>query len=242
MDLKSAKEIIAKTARDYDTIAKEWDLSRNALRPYQIKLAEKIKFKEKVLDIGCGNGVLYDVLARKSIEYTGLDISKKLLVIAEKRLKKIGDCYHLTNGDISRLPFQEKIFDWVLALAVLHHVPKDFLQKRAARGIYRVLKPGGRAIVSVWNLYTDYAGKKFKIDEQLKKMPAWRSKKDLLIPWMVSSKKNIQRYFYRFDKKELAYLFKRVGFKNIKVFYGDAEGNKTDSLEKSYNIILKAQK
>ncbi|MBI5732330.1 MAG: class I SAM-dependent methyltransferase [Candidatus Magasanikbacteria bacterium] len=242
MDLELAEKIMERTVRDYDAISQEWGATRQFPRLYQTKAISGIKKGSKILDIGCGNGVLYDFLSRKSIKYVGLDSSGKLLSIAEKRIKKIGGSYKLVLGNITSLPFKDKKFDWVLALAVLHHIPSSALQKKAVEEMHRVLKPQGRAVVSVWNLYTDYADDKFKIREQLKKLPAGWSEKDLLVPWKATPNKIIQRYLYRFDKKELADLFKGVGFKKINVFYGDAHGQKTLNLRKSRNIVLTAEK
>lgn len=240
MDLKIAKKVLKKVECDYDAIAKEWDITRSAPRAYQVKTAEGIKKGQKVLDVGCGNGVLYDVLVKKSIDYTGVDLSSHLLKTAQKRLQKYGGKIKLLKGNIIGLPLRDKAFDWVLALAVLHHIPSKELQKKSAQEIYRVLKPRGRAVVSVWNLYTDYARNKFNLDDLVK--PEGWEENDLLTPWRATPKKTIQRYLYRFDKKELRDLFKSAGFKKIKVYYGDADGKAVTKLQKSYNIIALVQK
>jgi len=244
MDLQSAKKVLKKVEQDYDAIAKEWDVSRGAPRAYQIKTTGGIKKGDQVLDVGCGNAVLYDCLAKKSINYVGVDLSSHLLNLAKKRVKDQGYAkkVRLIKANIIDLPLEDNQFNWVLALAVLHHIPSKELQTKALQEIYRVLKSKGQAIISVWNLYSPYAENKFKIKEQLKKIPAGWSEKDLLTPWKATPKKTIQRYLYRFDKKELKDLLQTAGFKKIKIHYGDSDGNFVTDLKKSYNIIALVQK
>lgn len=248
MDAELADKILKKVEKDYDTIAKEWDASRAFPRPFQIKLLKKIRKNSKVLDVGCGNAVLYDFLAQKSIDYTGVDISARLLRIAMKKANRLKRNQKLNSlnfkfvkGNIIELPFENEEFDWVLALAVLHHLPGPY-QKRAAAEIYRVLKPDGRAAVSVWNLYSDYAKERFKIKKQWQNRPAGWGQKDLTIPWKATAKKKINRFVYSFAKKEIADLFKRVGFKQIVIRYDTPAGQWTKSVRDSYNIVLTAQK
>lgn len=244
MNLAVAKKVLKKVEKDYNLIAKEWNLTRNAPRPYQIKTTGGIKKGNKVLDVGCGNAVLYDCLASKSINYTGLDLSGNLLKLAQKRISKLSgkQKISLVKGNIINLPFKDRQFDWVLSLAVLHHIPSKELQEQSVKEIYRVLKPKGRGVISVWNLYTPYAENKFKIKEQIKRNPSGWCDKDLLTPWKATPKITVQRYLYRFDKEELKKILQTAGFKKIKINYGDAEGNFVTDLKKSYNIIASFQK
>ncbi|KKR49117.1 MAG: hypothetical protein UT86_C0001G0089 [Candidatus Magasanikbacteria bacterium GW2011_GWC2_40_17] len=245
MDLRSAKKILKKVEKDYNIIAKEWSLTRSRPRAYQIAMTKRIKKGDKVLDLGCGNAVLYEILAGKSIDYVGLDVSSKLLNLAKKNIssvKKNGERARLIKGDIVDLPFSKNQFDWVLSLAVLHHIPSRELQKKSAEEIYKILKPGGRIVISVWNLHTVYAREKFKLNDFNLLRPRGWEKNDFLTPWKATLKKIIQRYIYRFNKKELYDLFAKAGFKKIKVGYGDKNGEWTKSLNKSYNIILEAEK
>lgn len=247
MDVKIAKQILEKVQKDYDLIAKEWHAHRFAPRPIQFELTKPIKTGQRVLDVGCGNGVLYDVLAPKSIEYTGMDVSARLLRIAKKRAGRLKRGRELNSlnfkfvkSSVLEMPFQDGIFDWVLAFAVLHHLPGPY-QKKAVAEMYRVLKPGGQVVISVWNLYSDYAKEKFKIAKQLKKRPKGWGKKDLTIPWLARPEVRIKRYVYRFDKKELKELFKKAGFRDIKCFVASPSGRQTD-ISRGYNINLTAEK
>jgi len=245
MDIKAAKKILKKVEQDYDLIAKEWGITRERPRAYQAKMVQGVKKGDKVLDLGCGNSVLYDVLGNKSIEYVGVDISAKLLTLAKKRIKEnraANSKTKIIKGSITNIPLKDKDFNWVLALAVLHHIASKELQQKSVEEIYRVLKPGGKAIVTVWNLFSVYATDRFKIKEHQANLPSGWENKDLLTPWKATPTKIVQRFLYQFDKKELRQLFKKAGFKKIEISYGDAEGNKMTNLNKAYNIVVRAQK
>ena len=86
MNSKLAKRILKKVESDYNVIAKEWNEKRPFLILGKERVRQYVKNHQKILDAGCGNAVLYDVLADRSIDYVGLDVSAKLLKIAQKRL------------------------------------------------------------------------------------------------------------------------------------------------------------
>ena len=90
----------------------------------------------RVLDAGCGEGVLVD-------EYAGrLDISGVDANYSSARV---------VSGSITHLPFPEASFERALCLDVLEHLPYED-QPRALTELHRVLRPGGELLVSVPNL------------------------------------------------------------------------------------------
>lgn len=86
----------------------------------------------KILDVGCGTGLLHDLYPRASI--IGIDVSKGMLSHHK------GERY-LASAD--SIPFPDGFFDSVVCRSVLHHLPNP---KRALEEIVRVLKPGGRFV------------------------------------------------------------------------------------------------
>lgn len=93
-----------------------------------------------ILDAGCGTGMNMASL-QKYGEVTGLDFSGDALRFCKKRgLKKLG------KGRVELLPFKDNSFDLVTCFGVLYHRNVD--DAGAFREFYRVLRPGGRLLVT----------------------------------------------------------------------------------------------
>lgn len=90
----------------------------------------------RVLDAGCGEGVLVEEFAdRLAIE--GIDAN-----YGSERVR---------TGSLTALPYEEATFDRALCLDVLEHLPFEE-QRPALVELHRVLKPGGELLVSIPNL------------------------------------------------------------------------------------------
>lgn len=92
--------------------------------------------RTRVLDAGCGEGVLIDEYASR-LEITGVDANFSSL--------------RVRHASLDALPFPDASFDCALCLDVLEHLPYNE-QPRALAELHRVLGPGGELIVSVPNL------------------------------------------------------------------------------------------
>jgi 2-polyprenyl-3-methyl-5-hydroxy-6-metoxy-1,4-benzoquinol methylase len=100
---------------------------------------------QKVLDIGCSSGSMLNYLAaRYGCKGTGMDISAESVQAAKSRNPHQNE-YSVGSAE-HPLPFQDEQFDVVICMDVLEHVEKPFA---AVREIFRVLKPGGNAIIHV---------------------------------------------------------------------------------------------
>lgn len=97
-----------------------------------------------VLDLGCGTGADSTLLASRGARVTSMDISPDLLELAQRRalLDGVAGSITTTVGSTHQIPLPDESVDVVFGDAILHHVD---LQLTAAE-VYRVLKPGGRAI------------------------------------------------------------------------------------------------
>jgi ubiquinone/menaquinone biosynthesis C-methylase UbiE len=135
---------------DYDEFAEAYsaDNETNLLngyyeRPAMVNLAGDVDGR-RILDVGCGSGPLTAALRDKGAIVSGFDRSTAMLDLARRRLGEDAD---LTVGDLAKpLPYDDAVFDDVVASLVLHYL-KDWTEPLAE--LRRVLKPGGRLILSV---------------------------------------------------------------------------------------------
>jgi SAM-dependent methyltransferase len=84
-----------------------------------------IQSGQKVLEIGCGEGILAVLMAKKGAIVTATDISEKNLQAARELSNKEGVKINFLKADAERLPFEGDSFDTVVADNVLEHLP-DF--------------------------------------------------------------------------------------------------------------------
>jgi ubiquinone/menaquinone biosynthesis C-methylase UbiE len=98
----------------------------------------------RVLDLGCGDGECTSLVASHGGDVAALDISLDLLAMARTRVVLDGYSRSVRPlcGSVHSIPMTSDSVDVVFGMAVLHHVDL----KLAAQEVYRVLKPGGRAI------------------------------------------------------------------------------------------------
>jgi SAM-dependent methyltransferase len=135
---------------DYDGFAEGYTaVNENNLvhayyeRPAMLALAGGVAGR-RILDAGCGAGALLASLRERGAIVTGIDKSAGMLELAQRRLGDVADLRVAELG--SPLPFPDGTFDDVTASLVLHYL-EDW--GPALAEIRRVLKPGGRLIVSV---------------------------------------------------------------------------------------------
>lgn len=134
----------------YDSFAQAYSqenesslLNAHYERPAMINLAGNVE-GHRVLDAGCGSGPLSAGLREKGATVVGFDASTAMIQLARERLGPGAD---LRVADLGQpLPYQDDTFDDVVASLVLHYL-RDWTAPLAE--LRRVLKPGGRLIVSV---------------------------------------------------------------------------------------------
>lgn len=103
------------------------------------------------LDAGCGSCAHTVRLARRGFRVRAVDFSESALEMARSHLKEAGldERITLQREDLTRLSFPDENFDYVLCWGVLMHVPEV---GRAVSELARVLKPGGRLVISEGNM------------------------------------------------------------------------------------------
>ena len=96
-----------------------------------------------VLDVGCGDGMVAQMLSPRATSYVGLDQSDKVLAAATKRLRA-QEHVSFVSGDMHALPFPDQSFDTVLLFHVLTYAERP---ETAMREAARVLRAKGRLVL-----------------------------------------------------------------------------------------------
>ncbi|MBI4235728.1 class I SAM-dependent methyltransferase [Candidatus Peregrinibacteria bacterium] len=211
MQVSTAQKLLKKVKEDYAQIAEEFDQTRRSDWKEFTSFLPYIKNGDKVYDIGCGNGRLYDFLSKNpKVKYTGFDNNKKLLKLAEKQhQKEEGTICQFKIGDLLKIPAPSNSADATFTIAALHHIPSVEMRKKAILELTRVTKKNGIVIISVWNLFQPKY-KKYIWKSRLRKLISFGKydSRDTLIPWRKSG---VRRYYYAFREPELTKLLSGIG-------------------------------
>ncbi|KAJ3188640.1 tRNA methyltransferase, has a role in tRNA modification [Gaertneriomyces sp. JEL0708] len=171
-------------------------------------------------DVGCGNGKYLGV--NRNLFMVGSDRSDKLVDICLQRGFESMVCDNLC------LPYRANAFDFVISIAVIHHMSSPARRLLALKELFRILSRGGRALIFVWAF--EQQGKR-KFDAQ-----------DVFVPWKMPRNRYTseqqsavldvgqtqtvertdgheevvyQRYYHLFVKDELDELVRETGMATI---------------------------
>ncbi|MDR3689408.1 MAG: class I SAM-dependent methyltransferase [Fimbriimonas sp.] len=112
---------------------------------------------EKVMDMGCGRGLMLIGMA-KHLPHgraIGIDLwqvkdqssNDPEVTRANARMEKVQDSVEVMTGDMRKLPFDSEYFDVVTSSWAIHNIPDEAGRAAAVREAVRVLKPGGRLVI-----------------------------------------------------------------------------------------------
>ena len=103
----------------------------------------------RVLDVGCGGGILSEAMADRGAEVLGIDLSDKALKVAQLHLLESGRRVAYRKVPVETLAHEQPgSFDVVTCMEVLEHVPDPASQVQACA---HLLKPGGHAFFATIN-------------------------------------------------------------------------------------------
>jgi ubiquinone/menaquinone biosynthesis C-methylase UbiE len=109
--------------------------------------AAEVEAGSKVLDVACGNGNAALAAAHRFCKVTGLDYVPALLARAAERAAAERLSIDFVEGDAEALPFADASFDAVLSTFGVMFAPD---QRRSARELCRVVRPGGTIALASW--------------------------------------------------------------------------------------------
>ena len=218
MDKQTKKELIDIVKKNYKQIAGHYSETRKKiLWPKLKKLIDLIPDNSNILDVGCGSGKILSEFNNKKIKYLGIDSSVEMLEQAKKQYPN----QNFTQGNILNLGKISGLnYDYIFCIAVIHHLPGFDLRVQALRQLKNKIKPNGKIIISVWNLWSQKKYKKliykFFLLKLIKKNKLDFG--DILFDWKNSKREIVsKRYYHAFTKRELKKISKKAGFKNIKI-------------------------
>jgi len=106
---------------------------------------------KRVLEIGCGNGADGVIFAMHGADYTGVDLTQTALDATQQHFNVLGLQGRFQIENAEQLDFSDRSFDFVYSHGVLHHTPHPDM---AFREVYRVLKPGGKAVLMLYHKHS----------------------------------------------------------------------------------------
>ena len=120
--------------------------------PYLDKYLSAEQFKDKtVLEVGLGYGTLANYLAKSCKHYSGLDIAKNAVAMTNHRISENNLSGEAEVGSILNHTFPENHFDFIVSIGCFHHTGN---MQRCIDQTYKFLKPGGKAIIMVYNQFS----------------------------------------------------------------------------------------
>ncbi|GIN74274.1 type 11 methyltransferase [Bacillus sp. J14TS2] len=132
-----------------------WSSKVGKLRERE-RLLDLITFQgnEKVLDIGCGRGLVMNATARRLItgRVFGMDIWNSYdqsgnhpdVTRKNAKIEGVAEKIEIVTGDARRMPFDKETFDVVVSSLAIHNIYDREERCQALGEVLRVLKPGGQ--------------------------------------------------------------------------------------------------
>jgi len=234
VDKHIQKQLIELNNQFYQTFAQYFSDTRQRLQPGVKRIIDRLPPEISLLDLGCGNGELVCELIRKGYtgRYVGIDSSQALLSIASRFVEECHSAksqmeVKFIHADLSspkwNLVLKEQLFDYVVAFAVLHHLPGFDLRNGVIQDIRDLLSYGGQFVHSEWQFLNSA-----RLRERIQ---PWRTigigeedvePGDYLLDWRHGGRG--LRYVHHFDEHELAQLATENGFRVVETFLSDGEG------------------
>ena len=112
---------------------------------------------ERVLDVGCGRGLLAIGAAKrlKNGKVVGIDVWNPLdlsgntpdAAKANAKIEGVAEKVRIENGDAQKLVYPDNHYDVVVSSLALHNIPEQNARAQSVREMLRVLKPGGKLAI-----------------------------------------------------------------------------------------------
>ena len=100
------------------------------------------------LPLGCGEGKYLQTGTQNWM--IGTDRSSSLSMICKTNGNEVATC------DVTKMPFRDNLFDGIICISVVHHLATEQRRVMALKELSRMLKPGGKVLITAWALENEY--------------------------------------------------------------------------------------
>lgn len=183
----------------YNSIAQHFTVTRSYIWNWIEEFLLSYNKNHHILDIGCGSGRNME-LTQSQAKFTGIDNCLEFVKICTSK------SLHVIEANMIDLPFESGSFDAIISIASFHHLSNEEHRLLCLQEMKRVIKPGGKILLSVWSINQPIKIKRsFTYGDN---MVSWKK-------FDIHTKSNIvfERYYYIFKIEELHDIFLKVGLK-----------------------------
>ena len=181
------------TRAEWEALAEPWDRARRRAWPEVAAFAESFPAGARVLDLAAGNGRHGALAGKAGARVVATDFSRSLLAFAAERGLAV------VQADARDLPLRSSSFDGALFVAALHCIPGRAARVGALAELRRVLRPGGRALVTVWSRFRENGLRGALVA-------------DADVPWG-----DVNRYYHFYAPVELMADCRAAGFRDARL-------------------------
>lgn len=174
---------------NYSRFARSFSRTRTSVWEEVRHFLDSLPTGSTVLEAGCGNGK--NMKYRSDLHMVGVDICKELLEICEERNLNV------MHGDIRDLPFEDGTFDYVICVAVIHHLETEKDRIQSFKELLRVSRKG--VFITLWQ---SLEGSKLITQRPI----VQAGEQDFLVPWGSDT----YRYYHLCTEKEIDCLMLEI--------------------------------
>ena len=191
-----------------------------------------LKKKGTILDLCCGTGRHSIILRGKGWNVVGIDISKNLLTIAKRKMKREGIDIPIVRADMRNFPFRNQIFESIICMFTsFGYLPSTFEDIKSLKEIRRTIRKKGKFLLDVANrkhlinIFTEREWADYGYFYMLEKRCLSQQKSRLTSQWTIIRKdskivRSFQHNVRLYTLRKLKKMLNNAGLKLNEVYGG----------------------